>query len=151
MQTTLKRISAFFCAVFSISPTLAADDVAAITTQEHQLEAAYLSGDADVMRAILREDFIFTHGSGSVVNRDKTIASFKKNGKFKSRESVVFDVELHGDTAISLGKTLVQPKNGDDYTVCYFRLYQRGSAGWQLVSHRTHREAHNLTETCTPR
>ena len=117
---------------------------------ERQVEAAYLGSDVALLRSTLREDFRFSHGTGEVAGKDETLANFAKAGNFLSRTLTSVEVELHGDVALTRGRIEVRSARPTEYTICYVRLYQRRDGPWQLVSHRTVRQASGFAETCSP-
>lgn len=40
---------------------------------EHAVEKAYLDADAEFLASTLRDDFVFTHGTGNVAGKTETL------------------------------------------------------------------------------
>lgn len=135
-----------------VQPAVASDDVEDVAALERQVESAYLRSDLPFLRKTLREDFRFSHGTGTVEGKEETLTNFAKEGNFLSRTLTSVDVEVHGDVALTSGRIEIRSSVPTDYTICYMRLYHRDGGGpWKLVSHRTYRQASGFDETCAPR
>ena len=115
---------------------------------ERKVEDAFLRGDTTLLRSVLREDFIFSHGTGAVEGKAETLANFAKPGNFLSRSLTSVEVEEHGDVALTTGRIEVRSSTSREYTICYLRLYDRSEGDWKLVAHRTLRYAEGFAETC---
>lgn len=126
-------------------------DAAAVEALEREVEAAYVNADEAFLEATLRDDFRFSHGTGTVEGKAETMANFAKSGNFVSRTLTSVEAEIHGDLALTVGRIEVRSSRPSEYTICYIRLYERHAGRWQLVSHRTYRQAEGLEETCAPR
>jgi len=123
----------------------------AVMALERQVELAYLHADHAFLRSTLREDFVFSHGTGLVAGKAETLANFAKPDNFLSRTLSSVKVELHGNVALTSGRIEVRSTKGTEYTICYLRLYERRDGSpWQLVSHRTFRQRSGYSETCSP-
>jgi len=118
---------------------------------ERKVEEAYQQGDTAFLQSTLGDDFRFSHGTGTVAGKAETLANFAKPGNFLSRTLTSVDAEVHGDVALTTGRIEVRSSASREYTICYVRLYERRRDQWQLVSHRTFRQADGFAETCAPR
>ncbi len=129
----------------------AASEADAVKALDRQVEAALQNGDTAFLKTALGEDLRFTHASGTATSKAETLADFGKPGRFRARTLTAVDVELHGSSAISIGRIEVRPAAAAEYTLCYVRFYERRDARWQLISHRTVRQRAGFDETCAPR
>ena len=117
---------------------------------EVAVEAAFQKADAAFLDSVLAPDFQFWTAAGKPIARPQVLTTYGQPGRYPVRRQTAFDVELHGDVALSNGRLEVKSTVPREYIVCYIRLYQRLGGRWQLVSHRTFRERDGLTETCAP-
>jgi|SRR5688572_13005424 hypothetical protein len=128
----------------------AAKTLEELKTLEVAVEAAFQKADAAFLDSVLASDFQFWTAAGKPIARPQVLTTYGQPGRYPVRRQTAFDVELHGDVALSNGRLEVKSTVPREYIVCYIRLYQRLGGRWQLVSHRTFRERDGLTETCAP-
>lgn len=129
-----------------------------MTVAQVQPEQAVLQLNQDIDAAIVRkdiarltqcyaDDFVFTHGTGYVDNKESWLKDVAKpETHFVSRQQDSTTVELHGDVALVTGRLQIvrQDKKGPvRYGIWYIRVYATRQQRWQLISHRTTREWHN--------
>lgn len=106
---------------------------------DRRIEDAVVRMDFGFLQSVYGEDFVFSHGGGDVQDR-KTWLAIVARGYFRERKVVADEAEVHGDTALTVGRLAVhEVKPGQDkhYGIRYVRLYVRRDGGWRLVSHRT--------------
>jgi ketosteroid isomerase-like protein len=86
-------------------------------------------------------DFKFTHGTGSIDNKESWIGKAQvAKTQYLSRDHYSTNVEVHGDIAIVTGTLkVVLPAGGNrsGYGLHYARVYRLNKNVWQMVSHRT--------------
>jgi ketosteroid isomerase-like protein len=112
------------------------------------IDRAVVNRDLATLQKHYGEDFVFTHGTGTVDSKESWLKSIQKltdDNRFTSREHDSTQVELHGDIAIITGKLSVvrlTPKETKRYALRYVRVYALRKKTWQLISHRTTEEWH---------
>lgn len=113
------------------------------------IDRAVVNRDLATLQKHYGEDFVFTHGTGTVDSKESWLKSIQKltdDNRFTSREHDSTQVELHGDIAIITGKLSVvrlTPKETKRYALRYVRVYALRKKTWQLISHRTTEEWHD--------
>lgn len=120
-----------------------ADSVLLITLNQ-QIDTKVISQDTVGLSLLYADDFVFSHGSGRVDNKQSWLRSVAKGG-FILRQHDSVTVELHPFMAIVKGRLSVEKKNKekiDRYFLKYIRVYAIRNEQWQLVSHSTVYEKH---------
>lgn len=91
-------------------------------------------------------DFVFSHGSGRVEGKAGWLATVTRaNYPLRQHDSV--RVELHPGLGIVKGRMSIQKVNKDKtdrYQLKYIRIYAWRNERWQLISHNTIFEQHEL-------
>ena len=136
-------------------PPASAKDAATIADVlafERDMEAAVVRGDVAFLDRALSPDFIFTHGdgwtNGGAPLKVDTKASWleyvaKQPRPYVYRELDHVQVELHGDTALTIGRYLYLPRSSNPqpttghFYVWFERVYVKSHGQWQHLSHRT--------------
>jgi ketosteroid isomerase-like protein len=119
---------------------------AEVLTANAQIDAGVVKKDIPTLQKLYADDFVFTHGGGSVDSK----ASWLKNiqnpeMKFKTRVHDSTQVEMHGDVAIVFGRLDIvreQKQQNFKYGIWYVRVFVRRDNRWQCISHRTTKEWH---------
>jgi len=112
------------------------------------LDRAVVNRDITTLQKHYGDDFVFTHGTGTVDSKESWINNIKKlsdDNRFTSREHDSTLVELHGDIGILTGVlsvTRVTKTETKKYALRYVRVYALRKKVWQLISHRTTKEWH---------
>jgi ketosteroid isomerase-like protein len=111
-----------------------------------QIDNAVVRQDIAALDSLYANDFVLSHGTGKVEGKAGWLATAKQV-KYTSRlhDSVI--VELHPDVVFVRGHLAVQRIDGDKiarYHVDYIRLYGIRGKRWQMVSHYTTKEWHEL-------
>jgi TonB family protein len=111
-------------------------------TFDRQVEAAYLSHDLDTLASVIADDVRFTHASGGVWTKSQWLEAARTHDDLERSVDMV-DVERHRDIIETAGRIHVRPVNAaqQEHHFHYVRIYVRRDAMWQLISHRTVREA----------
>jgi ketosteroid isomerase-like protein len=121
---------------------------AVIDDLNRAIDQAVVHRDIALLQKHYGEDFVFTHGTGTVDSKEswlKSVQGLTDDNRFISREHDSTRVELHGEIAIITGKlsvvrlTKVETKK---YALRYVRVYALRKNIWQLISHRTTHEWH---------
>lgn len=118
------------------TPLLAPDALRAL---EERVETAVMRRDIDFLDATYAGDFRLTHSTGRVDTREAWLAMVSA-GVFHERTIVEFDVEPHGDVALTTGSLRVVREGQDGmlrYTVRYVRVYALRDGRARLLSHRS--------------
>jgi TonB family protein len=104
--------------------------------------AAYLNHDFDTLADVIADDARFTHLGGGVWTKSQWLDAARTHDDLQRRVDMV-DVERHRDIIQTAGRIHVRPVNAaqQEHHFYYVRIYVRRDAMWQLISHRTVREA----------
>ena len=113
---------------------------------EKACDDAATRGDVAFAERAVSSDFIMTHGDawitgGSPINVDTKETWLKAIGRkpYRYRRLDHVQVELHGDTAITIGRYyMAGSATPPSYSYVWFeRLYAKRNGEWQFLSHRT--------------
>lgn len=106
---------------------------------------AWLTADAEFMKAVCAEGFRLTVTDQKNVMLKPQFVALVANGKYKSRNIITDQVERHGDVVIATAHTEVRyedPKRPGILQI-QVRVYQLGAdKQWRVVSMRAVSEAH---------
>ncbi len=108
------------------------------------IDQAVVQKNGAVLQKHYADDFMFTHGTGLIDNKQSWISyvtSAEANYLSRLHDSVT--VELHKNVAILKGKLTVSSTvnmKPNAYVIKYFRLYVLRDKVWQLLSHHTYME-----------
>jgi len=130
----------------TISSTAQPADSSLLISLNQQIDDKVVKQDTVALEKIYAEDFAFSHGSGRIDNRSSWLRSVAKGG-FLQRQHDSVTVELHPALAILRGQLNVQKKNKDKtdrYHLKYVRVYVYRGRQWELISHVTVAEWHEL-------
>lgn len=117
-----------------------------ILLRNQQIDTYVVAHNTTALDSLYAEDFVFSHGSGRVEGKQGWFTSVAK-GSFLSRLHDSVTVEFHPQLAIVKGKLSVQKKGKekvDLYYLYYVRVYAFRKNSWQMISHITTREYHEL-------
>lgn len=117
-----------------------------IILRNQQIDTYVVEHNTTALDSLYAEDFVFSHGSGRIEGKKGWFTSVAK-GSFLSRLHDSVTVEFHPQLAIVKGKLSVQKKNKentDRYLIYYVRIYAFRKNSWQVISHITTREYHEL-------
>lgn len=121
-------------------------DTSLLITLNQQIDNYVVAKDTAALSKLYAGDFVFSHGSGNIEGKQSWFKSVVK-GSFISRQHDSVTVELHPNLAILRGKLFVH-KNAnnktDRYHLKYVRVYAYRDKQWQMISHITTAEYHEL-------
>ncbi|MEO7528261.1 MAG: nuclear transport factor 2 family protein [Chitinophagaceae bacterium] len=135
--------------ILSITTQLASAQMADsnfIILRNQQIDTYVVEHNTTALDSLYADDFVFSHGSGRVEGKQNWFTSVAK-GSFLSRLHDSVTVEFHPQLAIVRGKLSVQKKGKekiDLYHLYYVRVYALRKNAWQMISHVTTREYHEL-------
>ncbi len=132
------------CTTQAVSAQLA--DSNFIILRNQQIDTYVVEHNTTALDSLYADDFVFSHGSGRVEGKQGWFTSVAK-GNFLSRLHDSVTVEFHPQLVIVKGKLTVQKKNKektDRYHLHYVRVYALRKNSWQMISHITTREYHEL-------
>ncbi len=124
---------------------------------DRQWQEAVVAGDVKFIEKRTADDFVFTHGGGTMVdNKADWVRRTKQvpQGQLQRKASNQ-TVEIHGDIALVFGRLDVRAIIKTDlppvcYALEYVHLYARRKGQWMFLSHRTTQgvvAAHQCTES----
>jgi hypothetical protein len=138
----LLSIVSYYC--LFVTAQSANPDSSQLISMNQQIDTYVVKQDTAALRKLYADDFVFSHGSGRVDNKQSWLVSVAKGG-FLLRQHDSVTVELHPSLAVVKGKLTVQKLNKDRtdrYYLKYIRVYALRGKIWQLVSHNTIFEFH---------
>jgi Domain of unknown function (DUF4440) len=144
----MKKVSTLFIIMliqFS-AQALRFSDSSFLIVLNQQIDDYVVSKDTASLNKLYANDFVFSHGSGKIEGKESWFKSVAK-GNFVSRQHDSVKVELHPNLAILRGKLSVQKKGKDKtdrYHLQYIRVYAYRNEKWQMISHITTAEYHEL-------
>jgi len=118
----------------------------ALIRTEQAAAQAVVDLDFETMGRIYADDFQFHHSTGVVESKDDWLNALRNtDSPYTSRKVDEIEVELHADVAITSGRLTIK-RNTDnprfqDFRIWYIRVYEYRSERWQMISHRSIREA----------
>lgn len=128
-----------------------------LLTLDRQWQEAVVAGDLKFIEKRTADDFVFTHGGGTMVDtkadwvrRTKQVPQRQLQRKASNQT-----VEIHGNIALVFGRLDVRAITKTDappvcYALEYVHLYARQKGQWMFLSHRTTQgvvAAHQCTES----
>ena len=118
------------------------------------LDSAFLRHDVAFLQAATADDMRFTHAvarGGAVWNKQQFVdAARVDDGLARTVDSIQVERRRYRRDAGHLQVRTPRPDRAE-YHVYFVRLYRRGPAGWQFVSHRTVREVDGPLSTAPAR
>lgn len=132
------KLSQYFfvaLATFASSGSLA-DTKSEIEAQEAALYDAFLRADADTMREIFAEDFLYQHGSGIDFDETSFSALIEDGTAVVTRaETPSLSLKDFGSTVVSSGASQVEGLIGGDPfagTLRFVNVWHREAGKWYL-------------------
>ena len=111
---------------------------------DQRWQDAVVAGDVKFIEKRTSDDFVFTHGGGTMVDtKADWIRRTKQVPKtLLQRKASNQSVEIHGDIALVFGRLDVRVMRQTDpnpvcYALEYVHLYARRKGQWMFLSHRT--------------
>ena len=149
------EIASILIALASFMPghILANDaDQAELIEIEKAIAAAVVNLDFETMDRTYADEFVFFHSTGVIEGKDDWLTKLR-NGEAVYTARIVdsLEVDFHGGTAITSGRIHLKTKSVDpqrrEFTVWYYRIYEKRDGRWQMLSHRSlHEELGLLKE-----
>lgn len=122
------------------SAKMTSGDSATLVRLEQQIEDAIRHRDLVFLDRAYAPGFRVKHSEGFLQSRSSWLTS-ARTVRYRARRVDSLDVEVHGDVALVTGRLYVLPESSDPkfagVTVRYVRLYRRGAAGWQQLTHHS--------------
>lgn len=111
---------------------------------DQQWQEAVVAGDVKFIQKRTADDFVFTHGGGTMVDNKADWVSRTKQVPQRQlqRKASNQTAEIHGDIALVFGRLDVRAITKTDsppvcYALEYVHLYARQKGQWMFLSHRT--------------
>jgi ketosteroid isomerase-like protein len=105
---------------------------------ERRWVAAHRALDLDAIGDILADDYRQIQANGSIIGKDELIDSYKSGlRRWDIADSDEYDVRLHGDVALVIGRWRGVGENyGEpfDYSARFLAVYRLEAGEWKLVS-----------------
>jgi len=117
-----------------------------LTGLNQQIDNYVVMKNIAALDSLYADDFVFTHGTGLVDNKQSWLKNIAGNGsQFLSRRHDSVSVEMHPGFALLKGRIDVERKDEKGvqrYSLRYIRVYIPRNNLWQLASHSTTHEIH---------
>jgi ketosteroid isomerase-like protein len=105
---------------------------------ERRWVQAHRELDLDAIEEILADDYLQIRADGSVFGKKEALQSYRSgNRRWDYAESDQYQVGLHGDVAILIGRWRGQGKNAGerfDYTARFLAVYVKQEGVWRLIA-----------------
>ena len=121
---------------FLNTPFQSADDQEPLKIFEYKIAQAVVHRNIDSLKTVYALDFVFTHGTGQVQNKEEWLQAVQKSN-FITRKLAAQVIEIHGDLAITTGRLTIKAKDKETIWVDYVRVYRHNNHRWQMISHRS--------------
>jgi ketosteroid isomerase-like protein len=103
-----------------------------------EIDAAVSDQNADTLREILADDYIYTHSNGRSQAKAEYIAGVTERVNPPRRVLTDIQVELHGDVAVTRGNLdIIYSDDRTNLCMRYVRVYRLLNERWRPISHRT--------------
>ena len=147
MKKLVKYLVLIACTIGYISAYAQTTEVQkTVDNINRSIDEAVVKKDADKLRQLYADDFVFTHGTGYVEGKSSWIKDVENpSKKFTSRVHDSTLVELHDNVAIVTGSLAITRSDAEKlvrYGIRYVRVFALRNKNWQLLSHRTVKEWH---------
>jgi hypothetical protein len=130
----------------SLLKTTAQQDSLKLLALNQQIDLFVVSRNIAALDTIYASDFVFSHGSGKVEGKQGWLLTVGR-ADYPKRMHDSVKVELHPGLAIVKGKMDIEKINKqkkDRYHLRYIRVYSLRERRWELISHITTHEWHDL-------
>jgi len=128
------------------SKAQASNDSTVLIKLNQLIDDHVVSKNVTALDTLFAYDFVFSHGSGRVEGKAGWLLTVgRANYPLRQHDSVT--VELHEGIAVVKGKMNIQKINKDKtdrYWLKYIRVFALRKSNWQLISHSTVQEKHEL-------
>jgi len=94
-------------------------------------------GDFAALSALLADDFVYSHSTGLVQDKQEWLDSLKPLVGKRDRVANVVAVEMHGDVAVVKGDLDVVWREAPTKYNRYVRIYRLDSGAWRAISQVT--------------
>ena len=147
MKKLVKYLVLIACTIGYISAYTQTTEVQkTVDNINRSIDEAVVKKDADKLKQLYADDFVFTHGTGYVEGKSSWLKDVENpSKKFTSRVHDSTLVELHDNVAIVTGSLAITRSDADKlvrYGIRYVRVFALRNKNWQLLSHRTVKEWH---------
>src|SRR5438552_16365587 len=109
----------------------------ALSRSDVSIDELASKGDFTAMSAILAGDFVYSHSTGLVQNKDEWLSSLQPLVGRRNRVATSTGVEVHGDVAIVKGEVDIVWFDAPTKCNRYVRVYRREDTGWRAISQVT--------------
>ena len=101
------------------------------------IDALASKGDFAALATLLADDFVYSHSTGLVQDRQEWLDSLKPLVGKRDRVATGVTVEMHGDVAVVKGDLDVVWREAPTKYNRYVRIYRLDSGGWRAISQVT--------------
>ena len=124
----------------------AQQDSNTLVALNQRIDDLVVQRNTTALDSLYATDFVFSHGSGKVEGKSGWLTTVAR-ANYPKRQHDSVKVELHTGVGIVKGKMSIEKINKDKtdrYHLRYLRVYALRNGRWQLISHNTTHEWHEL-------
>ena len=121
-------------------------DSSYLISLNQQIDQLVVIRNVTALDSAYASDFVFSHGSGKIEGKDSWLKTVGR-ATYLSRVHDSVTVEMHPALAILRGKMAIQRVDKDStakYHLRYIRVYRHNRSRWEMISHITTEEIHEL-------
>lgn len=109
---------------------------------EKVIAEAVVNLDFETMDRTYADEFVFYHSTGVIEGKDDWFRKLRiGEAVYTARNVDSLEVDFHGDTAITSGRIHLKTKSANpdrrEFTVWYYRIYEKRDGRWQMLMHRS--------------
>jgi ketosteroid isomerase-like protein len=94
-------------------------------------------GDFEALSAVLADDFVYSHSTGAVQDKQEWIDGLKPLVGKRDRVANVVGVEFHGDIAVIKGEVDIVWREAPTKYNRYVRVFRQAGGTWRAISQVT--------------
>lgn len=117
--------------------SLMIDERERVLAVEREWTEAHLSGDVATIARLMAAEYLRINADGSLTDRAATLAAYTPETRYwEKAEGDEYLVQIHGDTAIVIGRwTARGMNNGEkfDYSARFMSIYVKRAGEWKMV------------------
>lgn len=121
--------------------SVGADDFNAVAQAEHQLAAAHLQLDLEIIEHLLHLDYVIIQPGGKVETKAEVIASYNTGTRqWDTAQVDQLNIRLYGDTAIAIGRWRASGQHGAehfDYAARFLSIWVKQEGRWQNIGYQS--------------
>jgi len=129
------RLAIFLLAISFCSLAQAQDAVADVKAVNATFETALKQGDVQALDRLLTPQFVWIHGTGSLMSRDQLLQTSAKGPRYSSVKDEEVQVTVYGDSAVLTERSSRQyPTASAPFLSRFTIVYVKHDGSWRVAS-----------------